>query len=293
MTGAGPAAPSAPAAIGAVAAHADSGAPVRIRGGTRVGAAIARVLVAFAVLHPSAASGLAETETPAPGPAPCPPPAGERSDPAILADRIVRRDGGHLLLDLAARDQLQRELAEALRLIRTAYPEVAGIHARERYRPSMLILGLEPPLLRQVQAMFDHAGEVATLRTGAPELDALNVRLGLRGARSMGSLGVIYCFGPYLNVVTAAAAYSRLSGVSYAEPDTRLGDGPDIEAVRVDGDWYLVLRNAWGDCPAGCINEQFFFFVVTGGQVRRTDDEAAPFRLLMRERGWLQEPSTS
>ena len=260
------------------------------RAGTvaRSAPAIACAVAVFAVLHPTAASGLAATETPAQGTTPCPPPAGERSDAAVLADRIVRRDSGQLLVDLTARDGLERELADALLLVRAAYPEVAGIHARERYRPSMLILGLEPPLLRRVQGMFNHAGEVATLRTGAPELDALNAKLGLRGARSMGSLGVIYCFGPELNVVTAAAAYSRLGGVSYAEPDALLGDGPDLEAARVNGDWYLVFRNAWGDCPAGCINEQFFFFVITDGNVARDSEDdarrgwgtAEPFRLL-------------
>ena len=248
--------------------------------------AIACVVAAITSLQAAWAAGLGETETPAQGPAPCPPPAGERSDAAILADRIVRRDSGQLLLDLSARDQLHRELADALRLVRAAYPEVAGIHARERYRPSMLILGLEPPLLRRVQGMFDPAGEVATLRTGAPELDALNARLGLRGARPMGSLGVIYCFGPELNVIVAAAAYARLNGVSYAEPDLRLGDSPDLEAARVDGDWYLVFRNAWGDCPSGCINEQFSFFAIAGGSVTRAAPEEAPFRLLMHHRGW-------
>ena len=260
--------------------------PARGRGGTRVATAIACAVVVFAVLHPTTASGLAETETPVQGPTSCPPPAGERSDAAILADRIVRRDSSQLLIDLTARDELERELADALLLVRAAYPDMAGIHAREQYRPAMLILGLEPPLLRRVQGMFKQPGEVATLQTGAPELDALNARLGLRGARPMGSLGVIYCFGPELSVVTAAAAYSRLNGVRYAEPDTHLGDGPDLEAARNNGDWYLVFRNAWGDCPAGCINEQFFFFLITDGNVRQADLGAAPFRLLMRDRGW-------
>jgi len=278
-----------PAPAGAVMwrePRAASGPPARIRAGTRVAAAIACAVVVSAALHPTKASGLAETETPAQGPAPCPPPAGKRSDAAILADRIVRRDSGQLLIDLSARDELERELADALMLVRAAHPDVAGTHAREQYRPAMLILGLEPPLLQRVQGMFNPAGEVATLRTGAPELDALNARLGLRGARSMGSLGVIYCFGPELNVVTAAAAYSRLSGVSYAEPDTLLGDGPDLEAAQIDGDWYLAFRNAWGDCPSGCINEQFSFFVIARGSVTRATSEEAPFRLLMHDRGW-------
>ena len=140
--------------------------------------------------------------------------------------------------------------------------------------------------MSRVQGMFDGAGRVVTLRTGALELDALNAELGLRGAKLLEPLGVIFCFGPALNVAAAAAAYSKLDGISYAEPDARLGDGPDLEAARVNGDWYLVFRHAWGDCPAGCINEQFSFFVIAGGTSRQADSEAAPFRLLMAARGW-------
>ena len=288
MTRAGTAPPPAlaRAATGARGPRADGGAPVRDRSGPRPGAALACALVAVAVLHPTAAAGRGETEIPAPEFTPCPAPVSQRSDAAILADRIIRRGSSHLLLDLSARDELERELAEGLRQVRTAYPEVAGIHARERYRPSMLILGLEPPLLKRVQDMFDRAAGVVTLRTGDPELDALNAELELRGAKSLGSLGIIFCYGPELNVVAAAVAYSRLDGVRYAEPETRLGDGPDLEAARVNGDWYLVFRNAWGDCPSGCIKEQFTFFVIAGGSVTQADSGEAPFRLLMAARRW-------
>ena len=251
-----------------------------------MGAAIARAAVAIASLQSAWASGLGETEIRWQEPTPCPAPVSRRSDAVILADRMVRRDSGQLLVDLSTRDELQREIADALRLVRAAYPEVAGVHAREQYRASMLILGLEPPLLRRAQGMFDAAGGVVTLRSGVRELDALNARLGLRGARLQEPLGVIFCFGPELNVVAAAAAYSRLDGVSFAEPDRAVGDGPDIAATRVNGDWYLVFRNAWGDCPAGCINEQFSVFAITGGSVAQADSEAPPIRRLMRDGGW-------
>lgn len=200
----------------------------------------------------------------------------------------MRRGNSDLRLDLSSQDELEREISDGLRQVRAAHPEVAGIQARERYRRSMLILGLEPPLRRRVQGMFDRSGGMITLRTGSRELDALNAELELRGARFLDPLGVIFCFGPDLNAVAAAVAYSKLDGVSYAEPETRLGDAPDIEAARVNGDWYLVFRNAWGDCPSGCINEQLFFFVIAGQSVRQADSEEAPFRLLMADRGWVR-----
>ena len=256
---------------------------------TRAGTAIACAVVAIGSLQSARAAGLGETEVPRQEPTPCPAPVSRPSDAVILADRMVRRDSGQLLIDLSTRDELQREIADALRLVRAAYPEVAGVHAREQYRASMLILGLEAPLLQRAQSMFDAAGRVVTLRTGDRELDTLNVRLGLRGAKLLEPLGVVFCFGPELNVVAAAAAYSRLDGVSYAEPDAHVRDGPDIAVARVNGDWYLVFRNAWGDCPAGCINQQFYSLVVSGGQVRRAEQAdygATRFRRLMRAREW-------
>jgi hypothetical protein len=55
----------------------------------------------------------------------------------------------------------------------------------------------------------------------------------------------------------------------------------------VDGAWYLIFRDASGDCPSGCIDEQFFFFTVSAGSVMPGDAGAAPFQTLLAERGWV------
>ena len=249
-------------------------------------AAIACAVMAAASLQNACAAGLVDSEVPSRESAVCPPPAGERGDAAILADRIMSRSSSRLLFDPPIHDELAREAEDVLRMVRAAHPGVAGIHVRGLFRPDTLILGLEPPMLQRVQGMFDTSGRTVTLRTGAPELDSLNAELGLRGAKLLGQASVAFCFGPVLNLPPAAAAYSGLDGISYAEPDTYAGDGPDIDAARADGDWYLIFRNAWGDCPSGCINEQFSFFVISGGTVSQTNSGAAPFRRLMAERGW-------
>ena len=57
-------------------------------------------------------------------------------------------------------------------------------------------------------------------------------------------------------------------------------------AGRVGGTWYLIFRAASGDCPSGCIDEQFFFFAVSDGAVMPGDPEAELFRRLLAERGW-------
>ena len=74
------------------------------------------------------------------------------------------------------------------------------------------------------------------------------------------------------NVVTVVAR-AAASGVLVA-----LGDGSDIEAAWVDGAWYLVFREAWGDCPSGCLYWALHYFIEREGEVERhrTLNQASP-----------------
>ena len=65
------------------------------------------------------------------------------------------------------------------------------------------------------------------------------------------------------NVVTVVAR-AAASGVLIA-----LGDGSDIEAAWVDSAWYLVFREAWGDCPSGCLYWALHYFIECEGEVER------------------------
>ena len=81
-----------------------------------------------------------------------------------------------------------------------------------------------------------------------------------------------------------------LEGIGYAEPNVHLGDGPDIEASMSQGIWHVVVRNAWGDCPSGCVDEELFFFTVQGPDVERIERLRAMdrdvFAALVESRGW-------
>ncbi len=48
-----------------------------------------------------------------------------------------------------------------------------------------------------------------------------------------------------------------------------MGDRPNLQAMKNDGRWYVVFRDAWGDCPAGCTGQQLYYFTVSGEQVTR------------------------
>ena len=84
--------------------------------------------------------------------------------------------------------------------------------------------------------------------------------------------------------------------MNYAEPDFALGDGSDIEADWVDGTWYLVFRQVWGDCPSGCLYSELHFFAERDGEVERIAcDLAAGVAALARlvgERRWQHRPES-
>ena len=86
-----------------------------------------------------AASLSSARETDVVGTKPCPLPTVDRSDAAILADRMIQRNGSELLFDIRQRDDLEEEIRRILLLIRDAHPPVSLIHARAAYVPAMLI----------------------------------------------------------------------------------------------------------------------------------------------------------
>ena len=145
-------------------------------------------------------------------------------------------------------------------------------------------VALEPWLFEAVSSLLDDGGERVVLRTGHADFDSLNARLGLSVVVEMFQFSgtVIFYFNEYLNVA-AARAYATMEGIEYAEPNAYLGDGSDIDAVESEGRWYVVARRAWGDCPAGCINEVLDFFIVNGDDVERIERTQAMDRVEFRD----------
>jgi len=174
---------------------------------------------------------------------------------------------------------LSEELERVLGLIRNAYAAAARIHVREPYVAGQVLLTVELPLKEAVQNAVAPGAGAATFVTGQAGFDALNAQLGgVRGldTEDLEKYGYLrLCLDDRVNVRLASAAYSGLEGVRNAGPNWIGGDGPDIDALR-DGDtWHLVFRNAWGDCPMGCIYEELTFFTVAGDKVTAVEASQA------------------
>lgn len=192
----------------------------------------------------------------------------EISDAEVLADRILRRQSSGLLLNPKRRDRLAREIGQVLDQVRTAYPPAWEVSPRVDFRPGILLVGLTPALLSAAVPAGRNEGQP----TGHVEFDDLNTRLGLSDMRIFLHVGAALLeFSKYVHLEAAARAYLEIPGVRFAHPDAQLGDGPDIEVVRVQETWYVIVRKAWGDCPSGCLHEELFFFIVENDVARRVE----------------------
>lgn len=209
----------------------------------------------------------------------------------VLAHRILARESKDLLVDEKRRSELAREIKGVLKRLRYAHPEIEKISARAAHLPGVLLLSVKPRLFRDVSRSLTHLKDPAKLRTGYPAFDALNAKLGLRAARAYRHTGVLVMrLSGRLNIEAARRAYLKIAGVEHAEPDAHLGDGPDVEAAKSGGVWHVVVRKAWGDCPAGCIYKKLFFFTVKDGNVVRIEParamESPDFRKILETKNW-------
>ena len=220
-----------------------------------------------------------------------PPARSTPTEAVVLAHRILQRESDALLVDPGQRRELAGEIELVLSRIRETYPTLADMSVRQRYEFGELILGLDPYLLSAVRGLLPETGQMHTgpLHTGYEDFDALNARLGLSAVELYVGMNVgAFYFDESLNVGEAIRAYEMVEGVEFVEVNGF--DGPDIDAVKSQGTWHVAVRRAWGDCPAGCIFQEIFFFTVKGSDVERIERAQAmdmiQFVDLLKNTGW-------
>ncbi len=213
------------------------------------------------------------------------------SEAVFLGHRILARESKDMLLDEKRRRELAREIEGLLKRLKYAHPEIMEISARAAHAPGVILLGVTPELFAAVSRMLGDEKGPVKLRTGNRAFDALNAKLGLSAVRPYRHTGVLVMrFSERLNIRAARRAYLKIAGVENAEPDALLGDGSDIEAAKTGDAWHIVVRKAWGDCPAGCIYKKLFFFTVKDEDVERVEPsnamEMPEFEKILETRKW-------
>jgi hypothetical protein len=97
--------------------------------------------------------------------------------------------------------------------------------------------------------------------------------LGVKAMRvgwSPGTEGALVdlCLDDTVNVPEAAEEYEQLEDVKSAGPSGLIGDSAALDMRKRDGAWFVVVREAGGDCPAGCTEETLHFLRVDDGGVQ-------------------------
>jgi hypothetical protein len=75
---------------------------------------------------------------------------------------------------------------------------------------------------------------------------------------------VALTFKGRLNPMVLVDQYAGLPGLEYAHTDSPIGDWPVLLIYKAPSQLKYFFRNAWGDCPSGCIWSHYFYLVVEG-----------------------------
>ena len=229
----------------------------------------------------SACTGGAETEQPIPTASPSIPqfPEDCRANPPdgqVIAYRILAQGSSDLLLPAAEAEGLVAEAEGVLSRIRAEYPSLSEIHTIPEYALGQVIIGTTESLAADISRAMGGQRSAGPIVSGHVALDQLNRDLRFTGLTSNLVLrSFLICIDRLTDIESAAEAYNRLDGVLYAEPNFYGGDGSDIAVERQEDTWYVVFREGLGDCPAGCTDQNLYFFVADRTGVREVAWDAA------------------
>lgn len=212
----------------------------------------------------------------------------------VLTRRILQRSGTDFRLYAPQSRELAREIERILSRIRSIHPMIKDVTARDSFDPWSLILHLERDLYRKVSRavpLVSLSSGPFPLRTGHEKFDTLNMEHGLAAIELFPHFSIaVFHFNQPIDPFLSRVVYSSIEGVEAVELDALLVDGPDLEASKSQGIWYVVFRKAWGDCPSGCIFRELYFFTVEDDEVERIGSVEAMdmprFADLVELRGW-------
>jgi len=120
--------------------------------------------------------------------------------------------------------------------------------------------------------------------------DCLNVRFRVKemmfGTNTMGTPDRARLeFDGVYHIPLLVERYATLPSVESAGGESRIGDGSTICVTPGEQDWHYVVDQGSGDCPSGCIDRDYSYFVTTtdgtvtpsGSWASRSGDPTPPW----------------
>ena len=100
--------------------------------------------------------------------------------------------------------------------------------------------------------------------TGKEEVDQLMLEFEFEVKQTLQNLRSVTLKADLpLNLMQVGSLFEDVDGIRYAEPNSALGDGDDIQ-IWADRDiLHFEFSHGWGDCPSGCINRKTWEYRVS------------------------------
>ncbi len=148
--------------------------------------------------------------------------------------------------------ELSRQIQTDLSSIRSSYSKDIPMVAQRRFwtpwSTNRIVLGIEKDSLDAIKNGTYHDWDELNREYRATSLYIYKI-----GPQVMSFDGNYHPSG-------LTQEYFKLPGVVFASAVSWPGDGPMIKPVRIGDQFTYLFRDAWGDCPAGCIEKEFWYF---------------------------------
>lgn len=163
--------------------------------------------------------------------------------------------------ELNAPSGLYERVRSDLILIREKFRDsLPGVDLKfhEPWEPGRLILGFDQNSYQQISDGQYRAWDSLNVLFNMAQIDL-----------SMPAFKMLKLeFEDGLNPEILADAYQQLPGVRFAVPNRFMGERSMLlPAEATDGRLLYFFRNAWGDCPSGCLYSEYWVMTVLHGRV--------------------------
>ncbi len=190
----------------------------------------------------------------------------EKTEPAVAEFTPKENEEAELAAlclsgEIVAPDSLYEQVLSDLAAIRATFGDTLEVVIRVKFRPpwiaGCLIIGFDDTTAQKVASGEYHGWDELNDKYQVTE-----IRTSLTHAFGA---AVLY-FRGRLHAYRLAGMYRGLPGVTYTEPNRMIGDSPNIDLRQTGRAITYLFRDAWGDCPSGCIYSEYWYFMVEGGQ---------------------------
>ncbi len=169
-------------------------------------------------------------------------------DDAVVLTLRIQKEG--VFLDSI----LVKKINSVLSLARATKDTLKHIHTFPEYVPTEVIVSSS--------AAWTENWKKGILITGNAWIDMLSSRYHLINASYKFSSFYVLKFAQPLHIKNLVKLYKQDSTIIYAESNGYIGDGNNIWLYEKDSTWLCIFSEGWGDCPAGCIERNYWYVSV-------------------------------